>query len=104
MVTVSNENTSLTIVTESEGPSLFFDFPGISIGIGEYPEGPTGCTVIRFDGRPSTAVDIRGGWYGMTQQFGICDAICLNGGSLIGLEAVVGVMAGILAERGYSLE
>jgi 6-aminohexanoate-oligomer endohydrolase len=41
---------------------------------------------------------------GRTQDFEISDAICLTGGSLIGLEAVYGVMAGILADRDYSLE
>jgi L-aminopeptidase/D-esterase-like protein len=48
-------------------------------------------------------VDVRGGWVGRTQEFETSDAICLTGGSLLGLEAVYGVMAGILADREYSL-
>jgi L-aminopeptidase/D-esterase-like protein len=102
--TVSNENTRLTILTSFDGPQLTFDIPGLSVGIAEYPEGPTGCTVFRFAEQVLTAVDVRGGWVGMTQEFGVSDAICLTGGSLIGLESVYGVTAGIFAERGYSLE
>ena len=31
--------------------SLRFDFPGLRIGIAEYPEGPTGVTVFQFPHR-----------------------------------------------------
>ncbi len=102
-MTISNANTALTVVTPAETPSLSFDLPELTVGIAEYPEGPTGCTVLRFARALRTAVDVRGGWVGMTQAFTVCDAICLTGGSLIGLESVYGVMAGILAEREYSL-
>jgi L-aminopeptidase/D-esterase-like protein len=104
MTTISNENTPLTIVTEFDGPRLTFDFPGLTIGAAEYPEGPTGCTVFRFAETLQTAVDVRGGWAGHTQAFEYCDAICLTGGSLLGLESAYGVSAGIFAERGYSIE
>ena len=42
-------------------PSLTFDFPGLRIGIAEYPEGPTGVTVFHFPERAFGAVDMRGG-------------------------------------------
>ncbi len=104
MSTASNENSALTILTEFDGPMLEFDLPGLSIGIAEYPEGPTGCTVFRFEETVQTAVDVRGGWAGTTQPYDYSDAICLCGGSLIGLEAVWGVTAGIFAERDYSIK
>jgi L-aminopeptidase/D-esterase-like protein len=104
MTTISNENTALTILTEFDGPQLTFDIPGLSIGVAEYPEGPTGCTVFRFAEIAQTAVDVRGGWAGTTQEYDYSDAICLCGGSLIGLEAVFGVTAGIFAERDYSIK
>jgi L-aminopeptidase/D-esterase-like protein len=103
MTIVSNENAALTIQTEFEGAALAFDIPGVSVGVAEYPEGPTGCTVFRFAEIAMTAVDVRGGWAGTTMPFEYCDAICLCGGSLIGLEAVYGVSAGIFAERGYDV-
>jgi L-aminopeptidase/D-esterase-like protein len=104
MVIRSNDNTPLRPLTAFDSPTLAFDIPELSIGVAEYEEGPTGCTVFRFTDRVATAVDVRGGWVGMTQEFGVSDAICLTGGSLIGLESVYGAMAGILAERGFSLE
>ena len=30
------------------GRTLSFDFPGLEIGVAEYAEGPTGCTVFHF--------------------------------------------------------
>jgi L-aminopeptidase/D-esterase-like protein len=104
MTTISNENATLTIQTEFDGPTLAFDIPGVSVGIAEYPEGPTGCTVIRFDEIAMTAVDVRGGWAGTTQPYEYCDAICLCAGSLLGLEAVSGVMAAIFAARNYDFK
>jgi 6-aminohexanoate-oligomer endohydrolase len=100
----SNDHFSLQPRTDLEGRQLTFDFPGLLIGSAEYDEGPTGCTVFRFPQGVSTAVDVRGGWVGMTQAFEFCHAVCLTAGSLLGLEAVAGVMSGILAENAYSLE
>ncbi len=40
---------------------LRFDFPGLRIGIAEYPEGPTGVTVFQFPDRAFGGVDTRGG-------------------------------------------
>ena len=46
------------------GPTLTFDFPAVSIGVAEYGEGPTGCTVFLFESRPQTVLrataDLRG--------------------------------------------
>ena len=79
-----------------------FDYPGLKIGIAEYDEGPTGCTVLSFD-TPTTCVsDIRGGAPGFLGGYGVADAICLAGGSLYGLEAASGVSAEILKERGIA--
>ncbi len=41
---------------------LRFDFPGLRVGIAEYEEGPTGCTVFHLPpGGAACSVDIRGG-------------------------------------------
>ena len=97
----SNDHQPLTPRTSLQGPVLSFDFPGLLIGAAEYDEGPTGCTVFHFPAGAATAVDVRGGWVGMTDAFEWSDAVCLAGGSQMGLEAVSGVAAGIFAQRGY---
>jgi L-aminopeptidase/D-esterase-like protein len=38
-----------------------FDYPGLKIGIAEYDEGPTGCTVLSFDASATCVSDMRGG-------------------------------------------
>ena len=82
---------------------LEFDFPGVRIGVAEYEEGPTGCTVIHFPNGPfEVATDVRGGSPGTVGGLHLVDAICLAGGSAYGLEASTGVMAELLAERNYS--
>jgi len=77
-----------------------FDYPGLKIGIAEYDEGPTGCTVLSFDAPATCVSDIRGGAPGFLGGYGVADAICFAGGSLYGLEAATGVSAEILKERG----
>jgi 6-aminohexanoate-oligomer endohydrolase len=91
--------------TDYDGAAVDIDFPGIRIGVAEYEEGPTGCTVIRFP-RPATlAVDVRGGSPGtIGAHYPWADAICLAGGSAYGLEATAGVSAELLAERDYETE
>jgi 6-aminohexanoate-oligomer endohydrolase len=83
--------------------SLSFDFPGLRIGIAEYPEGPTGVTVFQFPERAFGGVDTRGGAPGssLTQalkaSFGkYVSAVVFCGGSAYGLEAASGVAAGLL--------
>ena len=88
----------------SETPaSLRFEFPGLRIGIAEYPEGPTGVTVFQFPERVFGGVDTRGGAPGssltqvLTASFGrYVSAIVFCGGSAYGLEAASGVAAGLL--------
>jgi L-aminopeptidase/D-esterase-like protein len=90
---------NLTPKTTIDGPVLEFDFPGMRIGIGEYAEGPTGCTVIAFDETAELFVDVRGGAPYAVGDFGVTDAICLTGGSVYGIEAVAGVNRAILEAR-----
>jgi hypothetical protein len=44
-----------------DGDALKFDWPMLSIGTGQYEDGPTGVTVIRFGRKVHGAVDARGG-------------------------------------------
>jgi 6-aminohexanoate-oligomer endohydrolase len=103
MPRLTNDLAELVPRTLFDGPELRFDFPSLEIGVAEYEEGPTGCTVFRFRGGPvPCSVDIRGG-SPATSGAGIdlVDAICLAGGSLYGLEAAAGVAAEELARREY---
>ena len=79
---------------------LRFDFPELRVGIAEYEAGPTGCTVLYLPDGADCAVDVRGGSPGLLGDYPRVDAICLAGGSLYGLEAVSGVAAGLLEDRG----
>lgn len=102
-VTPSNDQLALTPCIPEGGPALSFDFPGLTVGVAEYEEGPTGCTTIAFDRTATCAVDVRGGSVGVVgEHYGMADAICLAGGSAYGLEAASGVAAELLARRGYS--
>jgi 6-aminohexanoate-oligomer endohydrolase len=86
-----------------EGRVLDFDFPGLEIGVAEYEEGPTGCTVFHLPKIASLAIDVRGGSPGVNgQHLDVINAICFAGGSLYGLEASTGVAAELFARRGYS--
>lgn len=104
----SNDIKQLVPRTQFDAPSLKFDFPALQIGVAEYAEGPTGCTVFYFPKRAIVAADPRGGSPGTiwTEQLhagdGWIDAICLAGGSLYGLEAATGVSAELFATRNYS--
>lgn len=79
--------------------ALGFDWPMLSIGTGQYEDGPTGLTVIRFKERVHAAIDTRGGGPGTVNsdylrlgyEFPELDAIVLAGGSWYGLEAVTAV-------------
>ena len=93
----------LTPVTRGGGPELTFDFPGRRIGVAEYDEGPTGCTVFDFGKRGVVAAaDIRGGSPAtLYADFGFFHALCFAGGSLLGVQAATGVASAIFAERGH---
>ena len=85
------------------GRVLDFDFPGLEIGVAEYDEGPTGCTVFHLPKVASLSIDVRGGSPGVNgQHLEAINAICFAGGSLYGLEASTGVAAELFKTRGYS--
>ncbi len=105
---VSNDTVKLTPSTEFDGRKLTFDFPGPEIGVAEYEEGPTGCTVFYFPNQALVAADISRGAqctiysdYLENGRNDTLDAICLAGGSIYGLEAATGVMVELLAKDGY---
>lgn len=80
---------------------LTFEFPGLRIGVAEYDDGPTGCTVFHFTRGAMLERDVRGGSPGTFGDLDWVDAICLAGGSLYGLEACTGVAAELFEQRGY---
>jgi L-aminopeptidase/D-esterase-like protein len=101
---LTNDTADLVPRTEFDGPELRFDLPGLEIGVAEYDEGPTGCTVFHFPNGAAVETDIRGGSPGTIGAYEFVDAICLAGGSLLGLESATGVAAELLASRGYRID
>ncbi|HUP28205.1 MAG TPA: P1 family peptidase [Chloroflexia bacterium] len=101
---LTNDTASLTPVTQFDGPMLEFDFPSLSVGVAEYAEGPTGCTLFYFPEGAEVSVDVRGGSHGtlLTDERQWLNAIMLAGGSLMGLEAATGVTAELFSRTGYS--
>jgi hypothetical protein len=73
--------------TDPPSRVLKFDFPSFKVGVAEYEEGPTGCTVFHFPEGAASAIDVRGGNVGKNDDHEFNHAICLAGGSLPGLEA-----------------
>ena len=100
---LSNDTAELVVRTNFDGPALELDFPGLAIGVAEYDEGPTGCTVFHFAGGATTATDVRGGSPGTIGGYEWVRAICFAGGSLYGLEAATGVAAELFARGGYEV-
>jgi L-aminopeptidase/D-esterase-like protein len=100
----TNDNTRLVPRTDiGGGRVLEFDFPGLEIGVAEYEEGPTGCTVFHLAKVASLSIDVRGGSPGVNgQHLEAINAICFAGGSLYGLEASTGVAAELFKMRSYS--
>ena len=102
MARLTNDNAQLVPRTEFGGSTLELDFPGLEIGVAEYDEGPTGCTVFHFPEGASASIDVRGGSPGVSGAgYEFLNAICLAGGSLYGLEAAAGVASELLARREY---
>lgn len=105
MTRLTNDTAALEPRIGADGPALDFHFPGLRVGVAEYDEGPTGCTVFSFPpAGAACSVDIRGGSPGVLGNFEWVHAICLAGGSLYGLEAATGVAAEIFAERNYGTD
>ncbi len=104
MARLSNDNTDLVPRTSFTGPVLAFDFPALRVGVAEYDEGPTGCTVFHFPAGGAVATDVRGGSPAYIGDSDWADAICFAGGSFYGLEVVSGVAAELLAMRDYTTE
>jgi L-aminopeptidase/D-esterase-like protein len=100
----SNDTVHPKPVTEIDAKRwLDVDFPGLEIGVAEYAEGPTGCTVFHFPEVASLHIDVRGGSVGINgEHLTETNAICFAGGSLYGLEASTGVAAELFAKRGHS--
>jgi L-aminopeptidase/D-esterase-like protein len=99
---LTNDTAELVPRTSFDGPELRFDFPALEIGVAEYDEGPTGCTVFSFADGAAASIDVRGGSPGVTGAgYDLVHAICLAGGSAYGLEATAGVAAELFARRGY---
>ncbi|HUK94879.1 MAG TPA: P1 family peptidase [Gaiellaceae bacterium] len=104
MARLTNDSAELVTRTSFEGPELRFDFPGLEVGVAEYDEGPTGCTVFSFFDRASASIDVRGGSPGVSGAgYDLLDSVCFAGGSLYGLEAAAGVAAEHLARREYRI-
>ncbi len=100
---ITNDTARLVPHIPRGGRVLEFDFPGLEVGVAEYAEGPTGCTVFHFPSVASMQIDVRGGSPGINGEYlTVINAICFAGGSLYGLEASTGVAAELFAKRGYS--
>lgn len=90
-------------VLNTGGTPISFDWPMLRIGTGEYSEGPTGVTVIRFGRKVLGAVDVRGGapgtvnaaWLDLMYNVPEVDAVVFSGGSWYGLESVTAVSTAI---------
>ncbi len=83
------------------GPTHHCDLPGVRIGVAEYVEGPTGCTVFCLDNRPLCAIYVRGSSALFIGRSGPTDIICLTGGSTYGLAAIAGTAQEFLVEHHY---
>ena len=94
----------VAVAYASMSRELRFDFPGLRVGVAEYEDGPTGCTVFHLPpGGAACSVDIRGGSPGTIGNYEWAHAVCFAGGSLYGLEAACGVSAELMAMRGYTV-
>lgn len=87
--------------------ALTFDWPMLTIGTGQYEDGPTGLTVLKFGRKVNAAIDARGGGPGTVNaeylKLGYSqpevDAIVLSGGSWYGLEAVTAANTALLDDH-----
>lgn len=97
-----DQSTLAPVVNQSERV-LQFDWPAVMVGTGQYEEGPTGVTVIRFAKRAHGAVDVRGGGPGTVNTDYLrvgydvpeLDAVVFSGGSFYGLESTTAVYSAL---------
>lgn len=89
-------------VVNAPGPALEFDWPMIRVGTASYEEGPTGTTVIGFDRKVYSAIDVRGTpgtvnapYMDLYYDLPELDTVVFAGGSWYGLEAVTGVASAL---------
>lgn len=96
---LATDQATLEPLLNSGSRVLQFDWPAIRIGTGEYPDGPTGVTVIHFPNRAFGSVDVRGGGPGTVNTDYLrlgwatreLDAVVFAGGSWYGLEDTTAV-------------
>ncbi len=97
---MSQDHLPMTLNDGFEDPStLRFDWPALMVGTGQYEDGPTGVTVLRFAKRSLVAVDVRGGGPGTINTDFVrlgydvpeLDAVVLSGGTFYGLETATAV-------------
>src|SRR5205823_13853958 len=61
-----------------KGRMLEFDFPGLEIGVAEYEEWPTGCTMFHLRKVVSLSIDVRGASSGVNGQvLAVINATCV---------------------------
>jgi 6-aminohexanoate-oligomer endohydrolase len=104
---MNNDSKNLIPITSFNSRYIQFNFPDLYIGIAEYEEGPTGCTVFHFKDRAKVAIDIQGGGVSSINtpyKLMPIDAICFAGGSIYGLEASTGVSAELYSRKDYSTQ
>jgi len=80
---ITNDLVRLVPRTEFPGGRVLeFDFAGLEIGVAEYDEGPTGCTVFSFGTRASVSIDVRGGSPDVSAaNRDVIEVVCFAGGS-----------------------
>ena len=97
-----DDQSALVPLLNQGGKELRFDWPILSIGTGEYAEGPTGVTVFRFARKVTAVLDVRGEPGAANTEFlrlgrenALFDAVVLSGGSAYGLESTTAVMTAL---------
>lgn len=95
---LTNNNIKLIPKLSKSKSTIKIDFDDISVSQVEYTEGPVGITLIIFKNPVKVYMDVRGGWPAYlnglsTNTKQTIDGICLVGGSILGLEAVCGIMS-----------
>jgi len=108
-MSIPNNSDKLNPIIPEITKYLSHTFDQVKVGIAQYEEGPTGCTVILFENEDGESLefpfyaDRRGGAVGaIFDEFGMANGFCLSGGSLYGLEANFGVMQYLHSKGGYS--